>query len=125
MTAESTRAYSWYALGLVTIVSLLNYLDRTRNSLSIWGPTFFTRAHGYSIKTLGIVAGLTSLTFGIAGTLFGGVLADRLRRFGPGGRMWLGVVSSLLAIPFWIILLFSSSVPWLLLAQAVLLAFSL
>ena len=95
------------------------------NSLSIWAPTFFTRAHGYSIRTLGIVAGLTSLTFGISGTLLGGFLSDRLRRFGPGGRMWLGVVSSLFAIPFWIILLFSSSVPWLLLAQAILLALSL
>src|SRR5690349_23600502 len=52
------------------------------NSLSIWGPAFFTRAHGYSIQTLGIVAGLTSLTFGIPGTLLGGFLADRLRRFG-------------------------------------------
>ena len=29
VTAESTRAYSWYALALLTIVSLLNYLDRT------------------------------------------------------------------------------------------------
>jgi MFS family permease len=95
------------------------------NSLSIWGPTFFTRAHGYSIKTLGIVAGLTSLTFGIPGTLLGGFLSDRLRRFGPGGRMRLGAISALLAIPFWIILLFSSSVPWLLVAQAILLAFSL
>jgi MFS family permease len=95
------------------------------NSLSIWGPTFFTRAHGYSIKTLGIVAGLTSLTFGIPGTLLGGFLSDRLRRFGPGGRMRLGAISALLAIPFWIILLFSSSVPWLLVAQAILLVFSL
>lgn len=95
------------------------------NSLSIWGPTFFTRVHGYSIQTLGIVAGLTSLTFGIAGTLLGGFLSDRLRRFGPGGRMRLGAVASVLAIPFWIILLFSSSVPWLLVAQAVLLALSL
>ena len=95
------------------------------NSLSIWAPTFFTRVHGYSIQTLGIVAGLTSLTFGIAGTLLGGFLADRLRRFGPGGRMRLGAVSSLLAIPFWIILLFSNSVPWLLLANAILLALSL
>ncbi len=95
------------------------------NSLSIWAPTFFTRVHGYSIQTLGIVAGLTSLTFGIAGTLLGGFLADRLRRFGPGGRMRLGAVSSLLAIPFWIILLFSNSVPWLLIANAILLALSL
>ncbi|HYV84166.1 MAG TPA: MFS transporter [Pyrinomonadaceae bacterium] len=95
------------------------------NSLSIWGPTFFTRAHGYSIQTLGIVAGLTSLTFGIAGTLFGGFLSDRLRRFGPGGRMRLGAFASLFAIPFWIILLFSTSVPWLLVAQAILLSLSL
>jgi len=29
VTAESTRAYSWYALALLTIVSLLNYRDRT------------------------------------------------------------------------------------------------
>jgi MFS family permease len=95
------------------------------NSLSIWGPTFFTRAHGYSILTLGIVAGLTSLTFGIAGTLLGGFLSDRLRRVGPGGRMRLGATASLLAIPFWIVLLFSSSVPALLVAQAILLALSL
>src|SRR6185369_7543778 len=65
------------------------------NSLTIWGPTFFTRAHGYSIKTLGIVAGLTSLTSGIPFTLLGGFLSDRLRRHGPGGRMRLGAVASL------------------------------
>lgn len=95
------------------------------NSLSIWGPAFFTRAHSYTIQTLGIVAGLTSLTFGVPGTLLGGFLADRLRRVGPGGRMQLGAISALLAVPFWIILLFSNSVPWLLVAQAVLLVFSL
>jgi MFS family permease len=95
------------------------------NSLSIWAPTFFTRVHGYSIQTLGIVAGITSFTFGIAGTLVGGFLSDRLRRYGPGGRMRLGAVSSLLAVPFWIILLFSYSVPWLLIANAILLALSL
>lgn len=95
------------------------------NSLSIWGPTFFTRVHGYSIATLGIVAGLTSFTFGVLGTLLGGFLSDRLRRSGPGGRMRLGAVAAVLAIPFWIALLFSFSVPLLLVAQAILLALSL
>ncbi len=95
------------------------------NSLSIWGPTFFTRVHGYSIVTLGIVAGLTSLTFGIFGTVLGGFLADRLRKSGRGGRMRLGAVAALLAIPFWIALLFSYSVPLLLVAQAILLSLSL
>ena len=95
------------------------------NSLSIWAPTFFTRVHGYNIRTLGIVAGLTSLVAGIPGTLLGGFLSDRLRRFGPGGRMRLGWIASLLAIPFWIVLLFSHNVPLLLLANFILLALSL
>jgi MFS family permease len=95
------------------------------NSLSIWAPTFFTRVHGYSIKTLGIVAGLTSLTSGIPFTLLGGFLSDRLRRYGPDGRMQLGWIASLTAVPFWIVLLFSSSVPLLLLANFILLGVSL
>lgn len=95
------------------------------NSLSIWGPTFFTRVHGYSIRTLGIVAGLTSLTSGIPFTLLGGFLSDRMRQHGPGGRMRLGWIASLLAVPFWIMLLFSSSVPVLLLANFILLGLSL
>jgi len=95
------------------------------SSLSIWGPTFFTRVHGYNIATLGIVAGLTSLTFGIPGTVLGGYLADRLRRTGRGGRMRLAAIAALFAIPFWIALLFSYSVPLLLVSQAILLSLSL
>jgi MFS family permease len=95
------------------------------NSLSIWGPTFFTRVHGYSIATLGIVAGLTSLTFGISGTVLGGFLSDRLRRGRRGGRMRLGATAAIFAIPFWIVLLFSYSVPLLLVSQATLLSLSL
>ena len=95
------------------------------NSLSIWMPTFFSRVHGYSIATLGLVAGLTSLTSGIPSTVLGGFLSDRLRRFRPGGRMLLGSVASLLAIPFWIVLLFSHNVPLLLVANFMLLGLSL
>jgi predicted MFS family arabinose efflux permease len=95
------------------------------NSLSIWMPTFFNRVHGYGIATLGLVAGLTSLTSGIASTVLGGYLADRLRRFRPGGRMLLGSIASLLAIPFWLVLLFSYNVPLLLVANFILLGLSL
>ena len=96
------------------------------NSLSIWVPTFFTRAHGYSIQTLGIVAGLTSLTAGMPATLLGGFLSDRLKRTsGPGGRMRLGALAALLATPFWIALLFSANVPLLLVAHFILLGLSL
>jgi hypothetical protein len=59
-------------------------------------------------------------------TLLGGFLSDRLKRTsGPGGRMRLGATASLLAIPFWIALLFSANVPLLLVANFVLLGLSL
>lgn len=95
------------------------------NSLSIWMPTFFNRVHGYSIATLGLIAGLTSLTSGIGSTLLGGYLSDRLRRFRPGGRMLLGSIASLIAAPFWLVLLFSYNVPLLLVANFILLGLSL
>lgn len=95
------------------------------NSLTIWMPTFFGRVHGYSIETLGIVAGLTSLTSGVPSTVLGGYLADRLRRFRPGGRMLLGSIASALAVPFWLMLLFSHNVPVLLVANFVLLGLSM
>jgi MFS family permease len=95
------------------------------NSLSIWAPTFFARAHGYSLATLGAVAGITSLVSGIPSTLLGGYLSDRLHRTGPGGRMRLSSIASLFAIPFWIVLLFSNNVPFLLLANFILLGLSL
>ena len=94
------------------------------NSFAIWGPTFLTRVHGYNIAVVGIVIGLTSLLSGIPAILLGGVLSDRLRESGPGGRMRLGSVAALFAVPFWIMLLFANSVPLLLVANFILLGFS-
>ena len=95
------------------------------NSLSIWGPSFFTRVHGINLRTIGIIAGLTSLAVGVPATLLGGFLADRLRSGKRGGRLRLGATAAVLAIPFWIVLLFSNSIPLLLVAQAILLILAL
>lgn len=95
------------------------------NNLSIWGATFFVRAHKFDIATIGLWGGIISLTAGVPCTILGGYLADRLRKFGRGGRMRLSAIAALLAIPFWLALLFSSSVVLLLLANFVLLGLSL
>jgi MFS family permease len=175
-------SYAWYVLGLLGIVNLLNYLDRTliyilftpikqemafsdfelgllgttsfvilfaalgipfgrladrrsrknmiAGGLAVWslfsGLTGF--ANGFwSLFLCRVMVGVgeATLVAGIPGTLLGGFLSDRMRRYGPGGRMRLGWVASLFAIPFWIVLLFSFNVPLLLLANFILLGLSL
>jgi MFS family permease len=95
------------------------------NSLSIWGVTFFTRVHNLDLALIGWWGGILSIIAGVPGTVFGGYMADRLRRKGRGGRMLFSGFAALLAIPCWIALLFSNSLWLLLVANFVLLALSL
>jgi MFS family permease len=95
------------------------------NNLSIWGATFFTRVHKFDIATIGLWGGILSLIAGVPGTILGGLAADRFRRFGPGGRMLFSSVAALIAIPFWLMLIFSDAIPFLLLANFALLGLSL
>jgi MFS family permease len=95
------------------------------NNLSIWGATFFTRVHKFDIATIGLFGGILSLLAGVPGTILGGWAADRFRGFGRGGRMLFSSVAALIAVPFWLLLIFSNSIPLLLLANFVLLGLSL
>ncbi|HKR01223.1 MAG TPA: MFS transporter [Pyrinomonadaceae bacterium] len=95
------------------------------NSLSIWGAIFFRDVHHLSLQTIGKWGGLLSIVAGVPGTILGGYVADRLRRRGRGGRMLFSACGALLAIPFWVALLFSNSVWLLAVANFVLLGLSL
>jgi MFS family permease len=95
------------------------------NQLSIWGVSFFARVHGLDLKLIGWLGGLLSLLAGVPGTILGGVLADRLRRRGRGGRMFFSAACALLSAPLWVALLFSDGAAVLLAANFFLLALSL
>jgi MFS family permease len=95
------------------------------NNLSFWGATFVTRVYKLDLLTIGYYGGLLSLVAGVPGTIFGGYLADKFRRFGPGGRMLFGALAALIAAPFWLLFIFSGSLLLLLIANLVLLALSL
>lgn len=95
------------------------------NSLSIWGVTFFMRVHRMDLAFIGWWGGILSIVAGVPVTILGGYMADRLRRKGRGGRMLFSASAALLAIPFWLALLFSNSLWALLVANFVLLGLSL
>jgi len=78
------------------------------NSLTIWGPSFFTRVHGMDIATIGFMAGTLSVVGGVTGTILGGYVADRFKSRGRGGRMLFTACGALAAIPLWLVLLFNN-----------------
>ena len=50
--------------------------------IAAWLATFFVRTHGWSIQRAGTLQGVLTMTVGVAGTLIGGRLTDRLARQG-------------------------------------------
>jgi MFS family permease len=95
------------------------------NNLSFWGPTFLTRVYKLDLLTIGKWGGLLTLVAGVPGTILGGYFADKFLRFGRGGRMLFGGFAALIAVPFWLLFIFSGNLLLLLIANLVLLALSL
>lgn len=56
------------------------------NGVVGWGPTFLARQFNLPPGEAATILGKWGFIFGTAGTLFGGLLADWLRRYTPSGR---------------------------------------
>ena len=95
------------------------------NNLSFWGPTFVTRVYKLDLLTIGFYGGILTLIAGVPGTILGGYLADKFLRYGRGGRMLFGALAAAVAVPFWLLFIFSGNLLLLLIANLVLLALSL
>jgi len=95
------------------------------NNLSFWGATFVTRVYKLDLLTIGKWGGLLTLIAGVPGTILGGYFADKFLKFGRGGRMLFGALAALIAVPFWLLFIFSGHLLLLLIANLVLLALSL
>lgn len=100
-------------------------LGLATNNLSIWGATFYSRLHKFDLVTIGFWGGVLTLAAGIPATLFGGAIADQFRKRNRGGRMFYGSLLSLISVPFWLLMIFTESIPLILTANFVLLAAAL
>lgn len=96
-------------------------LGLATNNLSIWGATFYSRVIGFDLPTIGFWGGILTLFAGIPATLLGGIFADYFRKKSRGGRMFYGAILSLISVPFWLLLIFTTSIPLILLANFILL----
>ncbi len=99
----SSKALRFHHIGYA-LFSLAGY------SLTIWGPSFFSRVHGLSITTIGLLAGILSIVGGVPGTILGGYASDWFRKKGPGGRMRFTAYGAICCIPLWLLLLYSNNI---------------
>ena len=73
-----------------------------------WLPAFLIRSHGMSVSAAGTVLALTIGIVGGAGTLLGGLLADRIGKRNAAWRLRIVAIASLAAIPVWLAMLFAA-----------------
>jgi predicted MFS family arabinose efflux permease len=66
-----------------------------------WLPAFLIRSHGFGTAGAGLALALLLGVVGAAGTLLGGVLADRLGARDPAWRLRVVSVAMLAAVLFW------------------------
>ena len=69
---------------LATFSLAVSFFSTVNNGIAGWLPTFFQRVHGWSAQQSGLVAGIFTATIGVAGAVFAGRWADRMR---AGGRL--------------------------------------
>lgn len=70
----------WKTLGTVTLA--VSFFAAVNTGVAGWLPTFFNRTYGWTAAEAGLVAGLLTMTVGVAGAVFSGWWADRLRARG-------------------------------------------
>ena len=85
-------AYMLATLGMAMMVF-------TMGGISAWMPTFLYRFSGMSVAQAGTVLGAITVVDGLAGTWFGGWLAERWLRTNPRALYLLSAWSVLLTLP--------------------------
>jgi predicted MFS family arabinose efflux permease len=95
---SSLRSLRWLAAG-----ASLNVF--AASALLVWSAPFLIRVHGMTIDAAGAWLGMTTGAGGIAGTVLGGLAAQRLARADPAWLLRVPAVASALAAPFVVLFL--------------------
>jgi hypothetical protein len=81
----------------------------TGYSYGFWIAPYLIRTHGENVARVGLILGGIAAAGGWLGVTLGGILADRLRRRSPIGRLQVVMLTAVLPVPFAVPLLFAPS----------------
>src|SRR5207244_2573604 len=90
------------------------------NNLGFWGPTFYMRLHGVTLKQIGFGIGIFALAVGTPAMILGGWFSDRVKR-----RMAFTATAAILCVPLWIAVLKLDRMALLIAVNVVLYALSI
>jgi MFS family permease len=102
LLADSRLLVLWLA-GCIAIASGIGF--------AAWAPSFFVRHRGFDLTQAGMLFGGASLIGGIAGSIAGGLLADRRRRVRVAGEFDVSLAGALIAAPL-VLLTIGSASTW-------------
>jgi MFS family permease len=95
-----TQSLRYAAVGF----SLLAF---TGYGVGFWVPPFFLRAHGVSEAQAGLILGGTAALAGWLGVTLGGVWSDQWRHRAACARLYVGMATAILPVPFLVWMLFT------------------
>jgi len=78
-------------------------------AFGVWGPTFLHRLHGLPLGRAATLFGIILAGTGLAATLLGGFIANRLRRRTESGYVWLMAGSMIVAVPVCVVAVMTSN----------------
>jgi len=81
----------------------------TGYGLGFWMPPFFLREHGVSESSAGLILGGSSALSGWLGVTLGGLWTDRWHRSSRHARLYVGMCTALLPLPFALLMLWTGS----------------
>lgn len=92
-------ALLWHGRALRMTILHLAVFSFPAYGIAFWTAPYFLRVLGQREGQAGIILGVTAALAGFGGTALGGVLADRLRRRHPAGRLYVGMIAAGLPVP--------------------------
>ena len=90
----------WRRKTFVQVTLATSLLAFTAFASGSWIPPFLIRSHGMELGEVGSWLAALTVIGGVAGTLGGGFLGDRLVKRDPRWYVWLPVIFMLLGVPF-------------------------
>jgi MFS family permease len=88
------------------------FLSFTGYGYGFWIAPYVIRTHGESAARAGLLVGGMAAAGGWLGVTLGGLLADRLRRRSPTGRLQVAMINAVAPVPAALLLLFAPSLAW-------------
>ena len=80
--------------------------------MGFWTAPLALRGMTIDKSSIGLILGSTTAICGVLGVICGGKLSDMMLKYSQQGRIWVGIASCLLPVPF-IIVMCNTHTPWL------------